>query len=171
VRRTWLVVALLASLGVNLGLVGVAVARRLAMARWERVESGEAPPPELVGRRFADELRLAPEKRLRFLEAQRRLAGETFSGRREVLRLRDEVRREVASPAPDRARLDALVAELARRQAELDRAFVDGMLETRAVLDEREFEAYLALVDRVIGPRRGGPPPGAPFRPFARRQP
>jgi predicted nucleic acid-binding Zn ribbon protein len=171
VRRSWIVIALLLSLGVNLGLVGVAVARRVAVARWERVESGEAPPPGMIGRRFADELRLAPEKRRRFLEAQRRLADETFSGRREVFRLRDELRREVASPAPDRGRLEQLVAELARRQAELDYAFVEGMLATRAVLDEREFAAYLRLVDRVIDARRGGPLGGPPPRPFARRLP
>ena len=146
------------------------MARRTAFSHWQRF--GAAPPPaELFGRRFADELRLAPDVRQRFLDAQRQMAARTFAGRREVSQLRDELRREIAAPAPDRARLDALVAELAGRQAELDRGFVDGVLATRALLDERDFATYLRLVDRVIDERRGGPAPGAPFRPFARRSP
>ncbi len=169
-KRSWLAVALLLSLGVNLGLVGVAVTRRMAIARWERGAGGEPPAPELVGRRFADELRLTPEKRRPFLEAQRRLGERTIAGRHDLFRLRDDLRREVAAPAPDRQRIDALIDELGRRQAELDRAFVDGMLETRGVLGPDDYAAYLRLVDRVIGERRG-PPPGAPFRPFGRRLP
>jgi class 3 adenylate cyclase len=163
-------VALLLSLGINVGLVSVAVVRRLAIARWERGPVGGPPPPELVGRRFADELRLPPAKRVPFLAAQRRLAERTFDGRRDLARLRDDLRREVAAPTPDRQRIDELVGELGRRQAELDRAFAEGMLETRAALGPEEFEDYLRLVDRVLGERRG-PPPGGPFRPFGRRQP
>ena len=170
-RRSWLAIALLLSLGVNLGLVGVAVARRVVMARWERGASGEPRSLELIGRRFADELRLAPEKRSSFFDAQRRMAERTFAGRREVFRLRDELRREIGSAAPDRRHVDELVAELGQRQAELDRTFADGMLATRQVLDAGEFEAYLRLVDRVIDERRGGPPAGPPFRPFVRRLP
>ncbi len=110
-RRWWLAVALLLSLGINVGLVSVAVVRRLAIARWEHGPGGEPPPPELVGRRFADELRLPPGKRVPFLAAQRRLAERTFDGRRDLARLRDDLRREVAALTPAIAAICARLPE------------------------------------------------------------
>jgi hypothetical protein len=174
VKRGWLIVALLLSVGVNLGLVGVAVARRAGLERWERAAHGEAPPAAL-GRRLADRLGVPEERRDRFVEIQRDLVERTFAERREVMRMRLALRHELLAPEPDRARIDELLAELGRREAALDRAFVDGVLASRETLDERELELYLRFLERAaprpgFGPRGGpggGPMPG-PRRPFDR---
>jgi hypothetical protein len=175
VKRGWLIVALLLSVGVNLGLVGVAVARRLGLERWERAARGEAPPPATLGRRLADRLGVPEERRDRFVEIQRELVERTFAERREVMRVRLELRRELLAPAPDRARIDELLAELGRREAALDRAFVDGVLASRETLDARELELYLRFLERAaprpgFGPRGGpgGGPMAGPRRPFDR---
>jgi hypothetical protein len=168
VSRGVLVLALLVSLGVNVGLVGVGLARRAGVERWERSrESLEAPRPGF-GLRLADRLGVPAERRERFLAVQRRLAERTGAERREVLRVRLELRRELLAREPDRARLDELLAELAAREAELSRALVAGVLESREVLSGRELELYLRFLERAApghgSPRRGGrlhraPPP------------
>lgn len=156
-RRGTLVVALLLSLGVNLGLLGVAVARRAAGERWQRAERGETLPPERFGRRLADRLGVPDERRDAFLTVQRRLAERTAVERRELLRVRLALRRELLAPAPDRARIDDLLDELADRERSLNRALVESVLESRQSLAGRELERYLRFLERA-GPGPGGPP-------------
>lgn len=156
-RRGTLVVALLLSLGVNLGLLGVAVARRGAGERWPRAERGEMLAPERFGRRLADRLGVPDERREAFLGVQRRLAERAAGERRELLRVRLALRRELLAPAPDRVRVDALLDELAVRERALNRALVDSVLESRQTLSGRELERYLRFLERA-GPGPGGPP-------------
>jgi hypothetical protein len=158
VRRGWLLLALLLSLGVNLGLIAGAVARRRAIDRWEAVRTGEWRPPEGVGRRLADRLDLEAGERERFVAVQRRLVESTITGRRRIAELRFELRGELLAERPDRARIDALLDELAGAEASLDRAFAESVLESRAILGERRAEAYLRILER-FAPGRGGPPP------------
>jgi hypothetical protein len=153
--RGALVLALLVSLGVNVGLVGVGLARRAGVERWERVRSGLDEPPAGLGRRLADRLGVPVERRERFLAVQRRLVERTAGERREVARLRLALRAELLAVEPDRVRLETLLAELAAREAELDRALVAGVLESRQALTGRELERYLRLLERAA-PGRGG---------------
>ncbi len=153
-RRWWLVIALLASLGINLGLVGVVVARSRTAGDWDRGRPDLGGPDP--GARLADRLRLEGSERGRFLELQRRLA-ESVRGEREMIgRLRQELRAELIAPRPDRGRIDALVAQIAERQEALDRAFVENVLESRSELSGRALDAYLRFVERFAQPR----PPG-----------
>lgn len=174
-KRGWLIVGLLLSLGLNLGLVGVAVARRVGLERWERVARGEAPPPSALGRRLAERLGVPEDRREAFLDVQRRLLERTVETRREIGRARLELRRELLAPRPDRARVETLLDELARLEEEMNRAFVEGVLDSRETLAPRELELYLRFLERAgpgMGPRGGpggGMPPGAgPRRPFER---
>lgn len=168
-RRGWLAVALLLSLGVNLGLAAAVLLRSRPRAE-PRLERGLEIEP---GRRLADWLALDGAQRRAFVDAQRRLAASVVVERREIARLRRELRAELLADAPDRARLEALLAELSRRQAALDRAFVDGVVDSRGALSGRALERYLRFVERVgqpesdrprfrrFGARRGGrPSPG-----------
>jgi len=166
VKRGWLLVALLLSVGVNVGLVGVAVGRRVAFERWERVREGVGQPPEGFGRRLAERLGVPEERRERFQAIQRALVERTAAERREVVRVRLELRRELLAERPDRARVDSLLAELAGREAALNRAFADGVLDSRELLGGRELELYLRFLERAGpgggpgaggGPRLGGP--------------
>lgn len=159
-KRGGLVLALLVSLGVNLGLVGVALARRAGVERWERVRQGLEAPPERFARRLADRVGVPSERREHFLSVQRRLGERTAEERRQVLRVRDELRRELLSSEVDPQRLDALLAELGEREAALNRALVDSVLESRDLLDGRELELYLRFLDRAApggGGRHQGP--------------
>lgn len=153
-RRWWLVVALLLSLGVNLGLVGAHLVRQRVLAAWQ----GERPPdgPE-PGVGLADRLRLREPQRTRFLEVQRELVGTVREQRRELGRLRRVLRDELIAPAPDRDRVDRLVDEIAERQAALDRAFVDHVLASRELLDGEQLERYLHFLERFTAQRFGRP--------------
>lgn len=153
--RGWIVVALLLSLGVNVGLVAVGLSRRAAV---ERVIEGprERPPSEAFGRRLADRLDLDRERRERFLEIQHRLIDRTREERQGVAELRRELRGELLSPQPDRERIERLLGELGEREAAMNRAFVDNVLETRGALEGPELEAYLRFLDR-FAPGGGGP--------------
>ena len=154
-KRGWLVVALLASLGLNLGLVGVQIARARAAAAWsgDRGEPGGPDP----GARLADRLRLEGGERERFLRLQRRLAETVREERGQIGRLRHELRGELIAPRPDRGRIDDLLAGVAAHQEVLDRAFADSVLESRQQLSGRALEAYLRFVERFAQP---GPPGG-----------
>jgi hypothetical protein len=171
VKRGWLVVALLLSLGVNLGLVGVAVARRVAVERWERVRHGLEQPPEGFGRRLADRLGVPAERRERFLAIQHGLIERTAAERRQVERARLELRRELLAARPDRARVDALLGELAERESALNRAFAASVLESREVLSGRELELYLRFVERAGGGVGPGGGPGPRFGAGGRDEP
>lgn len=159
-KRWWLVVALLASLGLNLGLVGVQIARAKRAAAWsgERPEPGGADP----GARLAERLRLEGGERERFLDLQRRLARAVRDEREGIGRLRHQLRGELIAAEPDRQRIDRLLAEIASRQAALDRAFVDNVLESRRQLSGRALRAYLGFVERFAQPRP--PDGGEPLR-------
>jgi len=162
-RRGWLVLALLVSLGVNVGLVGVGLARRAGLERWQRVRVGlEAPPPGMA-QRLAERIGVPAARRERFLAVQRRLVERTAAERREVARLRFALRGELLASVPDRARIDELLTALAAREAELSRALVAGVLESREVLDGRELELYLRFLERAA-PGSGGPGRGGPAR-------
>lgn len=159
-RRGWLVVALLASLGLNLGLVGVQLVRARQSAAWagERPDFGGPDP----GARLADRLRLGGEERGRFLGLQRRLAQAVRDERAQIGRLRRELRGELIARDPDRARVDRLIVEVAAHQQALDRAFADNVLESRRQLSGRALEAYLRFVERFAQPRP--PDAGEPLR-------
>ncbi|MFN7943213.1 MAG: periplasmic heavy metal sensor [Thermoanaerobaculia bacterium] len=159
-RRWGLVVALLLSLGVNLGLIGMAVARRALAGpslvdRWSRGER--------VGEMLADRLRLDGDRRERFLVVQRQLAAAVREHRLAMNDLRRDLRAELTGEVPDRARVDALVDRLAGHQAALDRAFVDSVFASRELLSGRELAEYLKFLDRFAaglrGQRGGAPPP------------
>lgn len=195
--RGALVVALLLSLGVNLGLIGIGVARRRAIERYwgegrpvdlpadrlsERIRQHDVPgggfrpegfPEEVLGDRLADRLGLEAERRERLVSAVRRMGVGVGDSRREIRRIREAIRREIGAGAPDRARVDALLDELAGAEVRLNRAFVDGVLDARSGLDEDESRQLLLLMaefglGRTLGEPRGpGPGPGGP--PFGRR--
>jgi len=153
-NRGWIVVALLLSLGVNVGLVAVGLSRRAAVHRALDAEPAGPPPVERFGRRLADRLDLDADRRERFVEVQRRLVERTAEERQAVQQVRLELRRELLSPEPDRERLEELLGRLSGREAALNRAFVENVLETRELLAGPELEAYLRFLER-FAPGRG----------------
>jgi hypothetical protein len=172
-KRFWLVLALVLSLGVNLGLVGAALLRQRAADRF----AGEPGPGGDPGVRLADRLELEGDIRERFLEQQRELADAVRELRPRIGRLDRELRLELVSRSPERAKVEAARRALADATEALDRAFTENVLATREILDGRAERDYLRFIERFPGRRRalggerdfrrpfGGPrdrPPGPP---------
>ncbi|MEZ5312197.1 MAG: periplasmic heavy metal sensor [Thermoanaerobaculia bacterium] len=182
-RRNWLVLALLLSLGINVGLVGVAWLRHRG---WSERFAGVRAIDRDPGVRLAERLGLEGEPRGRFLAIQRRLGVKLRELRPQLVTLEREVRQELAGAAPDRERIDALQRRIAEMNLELDRALAESVLASREVLSGRAERRYLFFIQQFPmrseaerpprdprGPRppeerrergesRLGPPPGKP---------
>lgn len=157
-RRWALLVALLLSVGLNVGILAT-----LAVGRLTQPEVEELRRPEELRRHFGglmERLDLPEETRRPFAEAQRALVREIGEQRLEVERLRRELRRELLAEEPDRQRVEELLAGLAERSAEIERRFAERVLETRALLDPRQERLYLEFLRRMPELRGPGGPPG-----------
>lgn len=178
-RRNWLFLALLLSVGVNCGLVGMGIMRhRMLSGPPPGMPSGGAPadhhepadqrdpgdprdrPPGGQGARLADRLGLLGEERERFLDLQRQLLERVHAGRRRIDEARRALRRELTAPDPDRGRVEELLGGIGSEQDALDRALVDNVLAARELLDGDSESEYLRFVERFGGAFAGGRPPG-----------
>lgn len=161
-KRWWLVLVLLLSVGINLGLLAAVAARRLGPSRPE----GEGPaPPRLGGPgaaadplarvvRLAGFLELEGEERRRFIDLQLSFYQETLKLRAEMGEVHRELRRELASRRPDQGRIDRLLERSSRTHLGLERALAGNVLASRELLDERQERRYLELIGRL---RPAGP--------------
>lgn len=171
-KRWWVWVVLLLSLGVNVGILATLGAQRLrepapaapaSTAPAPRRPSGPGPGMQ----RLADRLGLEGETRRRFLDIQRD-AFETMRGEREKLQsARQALRLELASEQPDRQRVESLLAEVSATQAALERALVGSFLESRALLDADQQRLYTRFVEERLRPQA---PPGRDRRPLRQRR-
>ncbi|HEX7186204.1 MAG TPA: hypothetical protein VF756_30545 [Thermoanaerobaculia bacterium] len=179
-RRWWLAIALLLSVGVNLGILAVLLTHR-GGPRPERpvldepepgrpsdrpfprdLDPGE-PPSRVV--RLADRLGLEGEQRRRFISLQRRFFMETLRLRTERAEIQRELRRELTSPEPDRERVQTLLRESARTFLALEQALARNVIASRELLDPEQEELYLDIVSRLRPPGLGGQPPRNQRRP------
>lgn len=155
-KRWWLIIALLLSIGINVGI--------LASRAWPPRDSPrqsasepdrkERPPPQFdrvppVIYRLVDDLGLRGEKRRAFIEIQRRFLERTISARARVGHLQTELRRELATEEPDRAAINDLLDQLGAAYGELERAFVDDLLSSRELLDREQEKVFLRFLGRI----------------------
>jgi len=172
-KRGWVWVALLLSVGVNIGVLAtIGVSRARSQARWERSRDGDRTPPF---ERLANHLDLEGEERERFMEIQQRLFRTTRQHQEALQELRGELRSEVMSDRPDPARVDGFLAEVGAIHMDLDRALVESVLATREILTPEQQQSYFRVLERMRDARRfgsqGGGPPGRPGRPGRRPPP
>lgn len=169
-KRSWVWVALLLSIGINVGILAtIATARYRGGPRVDRSPAESAPPFA----RMADHLDLEGEVRERFLAIQEDLFRTTREQRERLEALRGEMRQEVMADTPDPVRVDQLLAETAQVSRDLDEAMVESVLATRRLLSPEQQQRYFRVLDRLRpGGRRLGhrdrPPHGrrpAPDRP------
>ncbi len=167
-RRWWLWVALMLSLGVNVGVLFMIAVHRRAPARVEEPGRIEGPRGTQTERRdpaarpgqtpplnaLADRLRLRGDERDRFLAAQSRFFAEVTSRRVELATLRQELRRELTSPSPDRQRIDRILERTGDATAALDGAFADNVLAVRGLLGPRQRRAYFRFLHRLRAGQR-----------------
>jgi hypothetical protein len=167
VKRWWLVIALLLSVGLNLGILAAIMAARRQGPREPRpgVEMpnpGNDPLPRLP--RLADRLGLEGEERRKFLEIQWNLYQESTRLRLQLGEVHRELRRELSGDHPDPAQVERLLNESARIYLALERALVRNVLATRDLLGPEKEREYLQMIGRLRVPGPGGFA-GGPQRP------
>ncbi len=118
-KRWWLVIVLLLSVGLNLGILAAIAARRAQPGPGPRdPRPAEAlnpvadPLPRLP--RLADRLGLEGEERRRFIDIQWELFQKTGRLRLRRGEVHRELKRELTRGEPDRQRVDQLLRESAR---------------------------------------------------------
>jgi len=161
VKRFGLLIALLLSLGVNVGILTT-----LGVQRWQQ-RGGEAvePAPPIAARlardgappemgRLISRLGLEGEERRRFLEVQREFFDASREARAQLAVSRSELRRELAAASPDRSRIDILLQQTAQHTADLERALVENILASREILSPDQERDFLRFVAERLRPRR-----------------
>jgi hypothetical protein len=177
VKRWWLVIALLLSLGVNVGILATLALSgggdRAAVEEGPRSDlprpgrphggppgagpsrgpgAGRPPLPEIAERRLerlAGELGLAGAERERFLEIQRGLLADGARLARERFRLQAELRRELLADEPDRERIGRLIGEIAAVFTRLEESTATAILDSRELLDPEQERRYLEVASRI----------------------
>jgi len=147
VKRWWLVIALVLSLGMNLGLLIALALSSPALVQQQQGVMRPAAPGRL--QQLADRLGIEGEVRRRFVERQRRFFAETAGPRARLPEIRREVRAEMTRPHPDRARIDELLREGSGIFLMLERALVANVLESRAMLPPDADQKYVDLISRL----------------------
>jgi len=158
VKRWWLVLALLLSLGVNVGILATIAVARLRPAAAQKAAQ---PPPEKRLARLADRLGLSGEERLRFLALQRQFFATTSRDRKRLQQVYREIRREMVSRQPDSAHLEQLLAESVQLYGTIEHSVTTNVLQTRRLLTPEHETVYLDL----IGQMRPGQGPFSPPNP------
>ncbi len=181
-KSWWLVIALLLSIGLNVGILAAISARRNPPAgppeRDQEVEAGPRPEDGDLARpepgnpvndpvnnpinnpvpalpRLADRLRLEGEERRKFIDIQWNLFQETTRLRLQRGEIQRELKRELTREETDRKRVDALLAESARNHDAMERALVNSILSSRALLGPEQEREYLRFVGRLRVPNPG----------------
>ena len=163
-RRWWLVLGLLLSLGINAGILATLAVHRLSRPgpdgpppdQGPGREEGfpdpnpEGPPPRVT--RLADRLGLEGEQRRRFVALQLQFVADTFRLRTQQVETYRALRRELMARKPDRARIDPLLQESARLHLALEQAMARNVIASREVLDPRQERLYLEIVSRLRPP-------------------
>ena len=162
-KRWWLVLALLLSLGVNVGILSTIAVARLRPGLLQGVQKALQPPPEKRLARLADRLGLAkgPERR-RFLVLQRQFIAATGRDRKHLQEIYREVRSELISPQPDNARLEGLLAESSQLYLRIERAVTTNVLATRKILNPEQEARFLDLIEQMRPGQGPFAQPGVP---------
>lgn len=173
-KRGWVWVALLLSVGVNIGVLAtIGVSHLRTKARWERPRERDGSPPV---ERLANHLELEGQERDQFLEIQQNLFHTTRQHQEALQKLRTEIRSEVMSDSPDPSNVDRLLADVGAIHMDLDRAMVESVLATRKILTPEQQRRYFHVVERMRDASRrfdsrGGPPRRPGRRPPPEEQP
>ena len=157
-KRLFLPLLLVLSLGVNIGLVvdQLAGSDRPEDAQATSGETTDRPlPPRLQRRleRMAGDLSLEGEARERFLELQRQFFARTIDSTEKARSARRELRQVLLSEMPNRARAEELLRQAGAAQTAVEVAFVDNFFETRALLESpeqlRRFQRFMRRVRQM----------------------
>jgi hypothetical protein len=166
-KRWWLVIALLLSVGLNVGILSAIMVARI---KNPPVPRGGKPPaanqnadplPRLP--QLANRLGLEGEERRKFLDIQWNLYQETSHLRLQLGEVHRDLRHELIQSPPNRARVDQLLQESSRIYLALEKSLVGNILATRELLGPEKEKQYLRLIGQLRIPNPGGFGPNAAF--------
>jgi hypothetical protein len=181
VRRWWVVIALLLSVGLNAGVLATLAAHRWGVKKAQRppaegqapvqaqapqalpqlpLPSGQEGAPQRVSR-LADQLGLEGEQRRRFISLQGTFFADTVRLRTEQAEIQRELRRALAARQPDQQHIESLLQESGRTFAALERAMAQNVVSTRKLLNPEQERKFLNIVARLRPGRRNGAGIGA----------
>lgn|GEM_PF-688337 len=171
-KRWWLVIVLLLSLGVNVGIVAALVGHRWAGEATQKggdkeaerlPEERQGPQPggqneEVPQRivRLANQLGLEGDQRKKFISLQGSFFADTLRLRTDQAETQRELRRALGAPVPDQARIDSLLQESGNTFTALEKAMTTNVLESRKLLKPDQERKFLKLLARLrLGPGLG----------------
>ncbi len=162
-KRWWLLILLLLSVGINIGLMLAFASGKLSQKLQPRQSLAlEQELSRIEGRigpfvrRMADELGLQDEKRRLFSRQQRRFFQKTLQAHRHFREVQKQLVHEIAAAESDRQSIDHLLDELVAAYAAQERAFVDNMVATRELLDDQQRQRFSRFLARVRQLAQGG---------------
>ena len=166
-KRWWLVIVLLLSLGINVGILAA-----LATGRLGREEARPRTPfegPMNDGRDLARRMGLDEEGGRNFRELHRRFQERTQEQRRQSMDMRRQLLEQLTAEEPDREKIEDILVRLSEAESEMERALVETTLSARQLLDpeqERRYLRFLAsrMMRRPGATRPSRPPVGRPPR-------
>lgn len=106
-----------------------------------------------------DQLGLDPDQRAKLMVLREQFVAARSRAHGRMIDLRNALADEVAKPAPDRARLDQVAAEMAAIQAEMRPKFIAHLLDMHGLLRPEQRAALGQILRTGGGP---GMPPGCP---------
>ena len=162
-KRWWLVIVLLLSLGLNVGILAAVAVRRLGPGGPGGKAAGAANQPDPLPKlpQLANRLGLEGEERRKFLDIQWNLYQETSHLRLQLGETHRNLRHELIQPQPDRARVDSLLEDSSRTYLALEKSLVSNVLATRDLLGPEKEKQYLRLIGQLRIPNPGGFGPNA----------
>lgn len=178
-KRWWLVMALMLSVGVNLGLVAswLMPTKQTPALTQNPITQEPSPQPDRplprIFVRMAAELGLEGESKEQFLGLQRRFLRRTIGARSQLHQAQAELRRELLAAEPQRQAVQAHLEQMAEARRELETAFAENVLDTRELLEPAQARRFLQMIGRLRQSRdqfRRGPgrSPFQPRRPGSR---
>ncbi len=141
-KRWVLVVALVLSLGINVGILSTLALHQKAPARAARHVPGTL---EELARR----LQLEGSEKSRFIAIQRRFLGEVRKNQREGRRVQSALWKKLGARRPDEQEIRDLVERSGRIQAQRVELLARVVLETREILDRRQLHLYRRFLSRA----------------------
>jgi Heavy-metal resistance len=152
-RRWWLVIALVLSVGINLGILVVVLAahggrgeERPERRRTPAEVASDARPRTL---RLADRLHLEDPARQRFIERHRGFFEETARLRQQMSDLHRQLRHEMTQPQADPVKIEQLQRSAAETYMALERQLASVVSDTRKMLTPPQEKSYLGIISRL----------------------
>lgn len=160
-KRWWIVLLLLLSVGLNAGLL--AQRRHEKREREARIEERQARAAERRGERepqarpladrliarLVDKVGVQGENREKFIALQKDFFARTLATRERLRGSQKALRENLRSEKPDRPLADRQLAELAAAQEEIEAAFVDNYFAASALLDQDQQKRYREWIAEI----------------------